>query len=658
MGWLNYPPECREVESFPASAADYHTCVAIKEVTAGDFKMGITMLGSISTVVILFYLVNYPDVDMRKYTYSILSETASIFCAVLIYSSVNQIVEEYVLIGKSTTEIVVCRIFLFLVFYIVMTFTLLKVSGLIFTSPEKQKMIGEDHDLRLVTQNNLAECVILAHITGFAGIGLWTTIQTKIHPFPSSPFFSFLVFPINIAVTALCIISTSLIRHRLIKRWKKNSSKESAEHKAMEELGDLWKESMEDAEHDTCGIFSSFLLVQSLRFAIGGHLPGEDGVEGPNLFEHTARQAGMLYAVAGCFFLALLGFVVAKEKQDLKKQESQNPSSEPLLQVSNQQQQQQQPPQAKRLVPGPTAAGPPRMAKVLPSRQPILNTRPAAAGAAGAARPTAPVARALVPAVPQPQVAPLERQHTLSPFTELPLLGRRTFMSKERFKNDVVKHRGLAVVKACVSMSFAWASFYGTQWLVASWRVSGRDMTVVGILTAIVLSYVVFILIRILDKAADGHLLGNIGERAVRRVISAFGVLIGFGWEKSFDMSVDAVASYSASCDMVPALPAKIGLGVLALCLIMPAWRMYIIPMETEHGYRFGFVARKLVHRVEDMLDREEEGGTSRLVEYEKVLRKLAGVKGGKYFRLLVTAEQRITTKECVEGEEDEELMS
>merc|ERR1740117_791573 len=153
-------------------------------------------------------------------------------------------------------------------------------------------------------------------------------------------------------------------------------------------------------------------------------------------------------------------------------------------------------------------------------------------------------------------------------------------MTKELFKEKVVFHRGVALLKSTGSMCFAWSAFYATQWLVASWRVSGRDITVVGILTAILLSYVVFILIRILDKAADGHLLGNIGERAVRRVISAFGVLIGFGWEKSFDMSVDAVASYSASCDMVPALPAKIGLGVLALCLIMPAWRMYIIPME------------------------------------------------------------------------------
>jgi len=199
--------------------------------------------------------------------------------------------------------------------------------------------------------------------------------------------------------------------------------------------------------------------------------------------------------------------------------------------------------------------------------------------------------------------------------------------------------------------------------MIACWRVSGRDVTVVDILTAILSSYVIFVLIRIMDKCADNHWVGNLGERAIRRSISAFGIVIGFSWEKSFDVSVDAVAAYSP---LAP-LPTKMGLALLALCLILPAWIMYIIPMAEEHGYRYGFVARKVVQRVEDMIDHATEGGEMRLGEFEEVLRKLTSVKGGRYFKLLVThdmrkAQEARTTQlkefQDAHGEVDEELLS
>jgi len=233
---------------------------------------------------------------------------------------------------------------------------------------------------------------------------------------------------------------------------------------------------------------------------------------------------------------------------------------------------------------------------------------------------------------------------------------RRSLMSKEVFKEKVVFHRGLATTKCCLAMSFAWSSFYATQWLVASWGISGRDITVVSIVTAILVSYVVFVLIRILDMAADSHLLSDIGERAVRRVILAFGTIIGFSWEKSFDISVDAVAAYSP----LDTLSSKMLLGAVALILVMPAWRRFIIPMVSEHGYRFGFVPRKVVSRLEHMLAHAEEGGLNRIGEYEEVLHKLASVGGGKYFRLLVTHETRLITKarSLEDEEEDEELVS
>lgn len=587
-GWLDYPPECKQAVDFPVQG--YHTCVAIPEVSNGDFKMGATVLGSISTVVILYYLVNYHDVDMRRYTYSILSETTSIFCAVLMYGCVNQLAQEYILRSLALYDVLIWRLLLLWFFECVISFALLKVSGLIYTSRARQKEICEDVDERMRTKNHLAACAIFSHMTGFVGIGFWTTIQTKISPFYSSPLNSCLLVPIYIVWATIFITIGSVHRFSTLKKWKADAPDNSE----LKELCEVYVEAVEDAEHDVVGIVGAFLIVQSIRFAVGQQLPGEDGYEGPALFSHTAKQAGQLYACSGVAFLILMGFVAAR---DYKKSNKSPPSAtaEPLLQVN-------------------------------------------AAGAAAH-----------------------RSKHSFQ--VDFPILGRRSLMSKEQFKKNVVRNRGFAICKATLAMVFAWTAFYATQMMISCWRVSGRDITVVDILTAVLSSYVIFVLIRIMDKVADHHWLGNLGERAIRRTISAFGIVIGFSWEKSFDVSVDAVAAYSP---LAP-LWTKMALALLALCLIMPAWALYIIPMAEEHGYRYGFVARKVVQRVEGMIGREEEGGEMRLGEFEEVLRKLTSVKDGKYFRLLVTHDMRKAQQarssqlkefQDAHGEVDEELLS
>jgi competence protein ComGC len=236
---------------------------------------------------------------------------------------------------------------------------------------------------------------------------------------------------------------------------------------------------------------------------------------------------------------------------------------------------------------------------------------------------------------------------------KLPVLGRRSPMTKEKFKAKVIQHRGIAILKANISMCFSWSSFFATQWLVASFLKESRDFTVVEVVTAAIISHLVFVLIRILDICADNNVMGNLGERAVRRVITSLGLLIGFGWEKSFHASIEAVAAFST----IAPLPTNVAFAFFALIVIMPHWRRFIIPMVEEHGYRYGFVPRKVCNRVEYMIDHKKEGGMSRVHEYGQVLRKLASVKGGRYFKVLVTAEGQ-GHKDYPSGEFDEELFS
>lgn len=73
-------------------------------------------------------------------------------------------------------------------------------------------------------------------------------------------------------------------------------------------------------------------------------------------------------------------------------------------------------------------------------------------------------------------------------------------------------------------------------------------------------------------------------ERALRRVIDGFGLLVGLCWDRAFDASDETLVEGNSLGRRHPAV-AKFGLCVLLVSLVLPAWMWYIVP-KARLGWR------------------------------------------------------------------------
>eukprot|EP00927_Polykrikos_kofoidii_P017750 TRINITY_DN1810_c1_g1_i3.p1 TRINITY_DN1810_c1_g1~~TRINITY_DN1810_c1_g1_i3.p1 ORF type:complete len:595 (-),score=95.71 TRINITY_DN1810_c1_g1_i3:159-1943(-) len=226
-----------------------------------------TLMCLIVFQMLLFYMMNHNDADMRRYTYGAISTTVSIFCSVLFFQSVNSLLElaseEWPLTIKCAANMV------HMVFwFIAMQFALAHISGAIGditgNHPDVQKSVDRDK----VIGNMACFALLLAHITGFASIFAWGTLQ-QLPTFSSTPQRALLVVPLAFAGQYILQRLANAIRRKI-------SLSDDGEVDAFEEI---WDEYTAEAEDDVMGLCVSWLLVQALRFWITNKLPNVTGTE-------------------------------------------------------------------------------------------------------------------------------------------------------------------------------------------------------------------------------------------------------------------------------------------------------------------------------------------------------------------------------------------
>ena len=144
------------------------------------------------------------------------------------------------------------------------------------------------HDIKL---NTHAWGILLGHVTGFAAVNAWSSLQQVV---PS--FLSFLV-----PIVAFASISGI---YKATARWRYEKTMADGEE---DEFEVIWGEHVAETEDEVISLSVSFLTVQLLRFCITGQLPEASGEDSENSPPHSLWSCTLLLLVGVILGLAEMG---------------------------------------------------------------------------------------------------------------------------------------------------------------------------------------------------------------------------------------------------------------------------------------------------------------------------------------------------------------
>lgn len=306
-----------------------------------DFSVAMMLLASVTFMMSTFYLVNNKDEDIRKAAWQVISATISIFSAVLLFQAVNGVVEQFVL-GEEPAESDPTLLAAFnrhkflvnsghaFVWYNLLQVVLAYISGGVSwkeisechycgggktadagdeeqansAGEEEEEESEEEKDPDDVKKGQLdMKCwaVLFGHITGFASINAYGTLQGMMIPQDDDQRHASSHNLLMVTSTPLlAFISLSIIF------WMYDKVRDVVmlgDDGVKDEMEMMWDEETEETEDDVMGLAVSFMTVQVARFGIINVLPNEEGeVEGE--MAYTLGQAGAVVGF-GVFIFAL-----------------------------------------------------------------------------------------------------------------------------------------------------------------------------------------------------------------------------------------------------------------------------------------------------------------------------------------------------------------
>ncbi|CAJ1378470.1 unnamed protein product [Effrenium voratum] len=182
------------------------------------------------------------------------------------------------------------------------------------------------------------------------------------------------------------------------------------------------------------------------------------------------------------------------------------------------------------------------------------------------------------------------------------------------------------VLSNSLAMVFAWILFFGSRWISLKLDIFDNESMIGQVILALILSFfcgiAVFMLDRVDDYQKENHGSAEEAAKAIRIIIQAIAILIGFSWEHSFEEGVAAVASTANHKRLC-----KFFLGCFVCFFLVPAWRRHILmkvlayedmkkkrAMATKANVRRSLILRKQLTKYTELPTEEVQEKTSATV--------------------------------------------
>jgi len=508
-----------------------------EEVDPVDLTLAISLLGFITIIMALFWLVNYDDQDMKIYIWGVLSNTLSIFLAVLMFTTLSMVVHRFVP-EDASTEIVIFVDFMQLAFcFVLMQFAVAYISGCFEKQPfggagTEGMTISEQKQQRVRRFKSVA--TLLAHSSGFAAINFGGAIQ-HMKCFLDTPLLMFVVPP------ALFVFQ--LIACRLVRRIRTNSIKNILANN----VGHAYQQMSPVAEapvvvEEQAGCTEQMLELAACGTRLPVPCPTQSRVDHASYQQISPVGAVQMHPDAPPDVIQeKAGVEWCVEKWEEETYESENEISS--LAIS--------------------------FLLLQAIRYNLTGVMPDAFG--------------------------IEEENYTHPKKDIYYLTgcglilavccciivvvtAESFPENVKIPGGTVKSmvkRMCLIGQGTTAMGFAWALMYTSKWqLTILTSPMNPNCVTARVMLAVCISVIAFFIILGLDHLADMKSTGEKTDKAIIAIITSLSILVGFTWEQSFDGAVEVLADSKFKEHKVMAV---MTLTVAIFTIVYPQWRKYIL---------------------------------------------------------------------------------
>lgn len=214
-----------------------------------DVAVSVMLLGAVLFVMSLFSLVNWPDEDMRYYSWKVISKTVSLFTAVLMYQGVNGIIDALLdEIGTGLAGPILASYAQLFCFFGLLHIAIRRAAKQIVVRNVSGKNVSdemhEDDRIKLACWSQLG-----AHLTGFAGIAAGAKFARIMS----------VGGPIGGILSVFVNVLLLFVLFRVSDKWRNRNDKTGVNAHWLE----IWEETSEESENEAAGLCLSLLLTQA-----------------------------------------------------------------------------------------------------------------------------------------------------------------------------------------------------------------------------------------------------------------------------------------------------------------------------------------------------------------------------------------------------------